>query len=58
MTPYPLTPQAGLVGLVNAAGGVFVVTVVVNVVSDCPFVDVAAQYPVPYTFLHWFAILF
>jgi hypothetical protein len=51
VTPYPEIPHAGLVGEVKPAGGLMVVTVVVKVVSD-EAVDVAAQQPVPYTFLH------
>ena len=45
--PYPATPQVGETGGVYPAGVVLVVTVVVNVVSDFPAVEVAAQYPVP-----------
>lgn len=51
VVPYPATPQAGLLGAVYPAGGLVVVTVVVKVASEEP-VDVPAQYPVPYTFLH------
>lgn len=48
VNPYPVVPrpQAGLVGLVKAAGALVVVAVVVNVANGVP-VDVPAQYPVP-----------
>lgn len=47
VVPYPATPHAGFVGAVYSAGGLVVVTVVVNVVKLTPATEVAAQYPVP-----------
>lgn len=47
VVPYPSTAQVGLTGLVNPAGGLVVVTVVVKVGKDIPAFEEAAQYPVP-----------
>lgn len=46
VVPYPLIPQAGLVGVTNPVGAAVLVTLVVKV-AKLDAVDVPAQYPVP-----------
>lgn len=47
VVPYPATPHAGLVGLVNPDIVVVMVTVLLNAVGVAPLASSLAQYPVP-----------